>query len=835
MAAGASSSIGNGAVFAFGDLKSDTQYNIFDLSSGATLEGWNSNNLGVANFSVNGESMFDMGRVYITLDETAGSFTYYKETYNLVWCGTESDTWDRSQDNTVWKQSIGDSLSETTTYFANYDNVAFSANANLTIAEAVKVGAMTIADGASVSLTETGTLTAESIAVGDSAKLTFATEKAGYSAANISGAGTVVLDLTNDWNNALNLGADFSGETYVTSGYLDLTGATAGKTLRLADGVNANSATGTATVSANLILEGTTIVHANKSKPITYEGTVTGTNGVFESNGGSSHTFNAEVNLAEFKTANGNTNTFNAKTTLNTATITQATVNFKGETTITSANISGGTVSFYGDTTIEALNASGGTINASGKLTKVGAGALAISDATVHFNSVDIKEGSLEFTNGENTSKSVGTLTLGNSTVFSTRQNVSPDEATVINALNLSGGESTVRIGNAEAGTDSKWGNSHQGYLQFKELGLSGVESGTLNLVSNHNSGLRTIFELGDSADTSASAGTFKGEINLAVNNSGNRSASLVLSDATIAKNAHINLATNKGSSGVLSLGVNADHVTIAGLSSTLGTANAKVYSGKIGVASQTSAGYADSTDGNGTSRTLEINVAEGASYSYNGEILANLTLVKTGTGTQTLAGASSSFNGGISVEAGTLIVGHANALGTGAISMSNGAVLQANVAITLSSASQTLTLVVGEEQVVPATATYVALRSTEATGTGLITSGEGTNGKISVSGDAFVYVDVSALTGTQSALSGDTISLQLATASALDFNDENARVGWWDNSGTSWTDWSVANGYTYDTSSGLLTITIPEPSTFGLLAGLSALAVCVSRRKRRK
>ena len=157
---------------------------------------------------------------------------------------------------------------------------------------------------------------------------------------------------------------------------------------------------------------------------------------------------------------------------------------------------------------------------------------------------------------------------------------------------------------------------------------------------------------------------------------------------------------------------------------------------------------------------------------------------------------------------------------------------VQANAAITLSAESQVLTLVVGEAQIVSST---YSLRSTNATGTALITSGEGTNGKISVDGNAVVYVDVSALTETQSALSGDRISLQLATESALDFNDTNAKVGWWDESGTSWTDWSVANSYTYDSGSGLLTITIPEPSTFGLLAGLSALALCVSRRKRRK
>ncbi len=873
LSSGAEFSFDADAVIAFGDMKTGITYNVFDATNG-TLSGWNTENLDAENFTINGIVASEFGHtVHVELGVN-GTINFNAEHYNLVWSGGESGTWNRETTNASWKQVIGDSVSETTTYFANYDNVAFNGNANVTITEALKVGAMTIADGTAVALTETGTLTAESIAVGNGATLTFVTEKAGYTAANISGAGTVVLDLTNNHGNQLKLGSEFAGETHLSSGYFTITGAQVGSKLTLEGGTEFQTTdTAGTTVTADIVLKGTTGVHANSDKAVIYSKSVTG--GTYLSKGSSSHTFNGTVDLTAFNTENVATVNFNAETdidtltvdavnngnvgvtvnangtttigtfaisnnttanfadttTIATANLSGGTVNFNGETTITTTNISGGTANFIGTTTLHALNATGGTVNASGHLTKVGTEAWSIS-GTATLNSVDIQEGSLGFTNGENARKSVGTLTLGNAVVFSTRQDVSPSEATVVNALNLSGATATVRIGNAEAGTDSKWGNSHQGYLQFEELGLSGVESGTLNLVANHNSSLRTIFELGNSSASSASAGTFKGEINIAVNNSGNRSASLVISDATIAQNARINLETNKGASGVLSLGVNADKITIAGLSSTLGTANAKVYSGKIGVQSQTSDGYADSSIENGTSRTLEINVAENANYSYNGEILANLMLVKTGTGTQTLAGANTSFNGGISVEAGTLIAEHANALGTGAISVESGAVLQANAAITLSAASQSLTLVVGEAQV--ASSTY-NLRNADATGTALITKGSTESSGITVSEDTVVYVDVSALTGTQGLLSGDSISLRLATGSALNFNDANAKIGWWDDSCSSWTDWSVVNNYTYDNTSGLLTISIPEPSTFGLLAGASALSVCVSRRRRRK
>lgn len=384
LAAGASGSFDSGAHIAFGALAAETEYAIFDLSSGASLSGWDS--LGVDNFTINGVAMSDMGRVELALNSTAGTFTYYADHYDLVWSGgAAGGVWNRAEDNLVWQQSLGGSLSGELCYFANYDNVTFDSSAEVEITEAITVGSLTVTGGAEVALTESASLTAGSVTVDAGATLTFVTEKAGYLAADISGAGTVVLDLTNSWNNPLKLGASFAGETYVTSGYIDLTGASVGHTLRLADGVNANSATGVTTVSANLILEGTSIIHANSSKPITYTGSVTGENGVFKSNGGSSHTFTGVVNLAGFETLHsGNTNNFNASTTLGTATINQATVNFNGDTTITTAAISGDTTAFNGGTSITSATISGGTVNVAA--TSLDIGTLTRSGGTINFN-----------------------------------------------------------------------------------------------------------------------------------------------------------------------------------------------------------------------------------------------------------------------------------------------------------------------------------------------------------------------------------------------------------------------------------------------------------------
>lgn len=364
LSAGAIGSFDSGAHIVFGAMAAETEYAIFDLSSGASLSGWDS--LGTDNFTINGVAMSDMGRVKLALNSSAGTFTYYEEYYDLVWSGgATGGVWNRAEDNLVWQQSLAGSLSGDLCYFANYDNVTFNASAAVEVTEAVTAGSVTVTGGASVVLTETSALTATSVTVDEGATLTFATERAGYRAENMHGSGTVVLDLTNSWNNPLKLGASFAGDTYVTSGYIDLTGASVGHTLRLADGVNANSATGVTTVSADLILEGVSTIHANGSKPITYTGSVTGENGIFKSNGGSSHTFEGVVNLAGFETLHsGNTNNFNAETTLGAATISQATVNFNGDTAITTATVSGGTVNFAATAlNIGTLTRSGGTVN----------------------------------------------------------------------------------------------------------------------------------------------------------------------------------------------------------------------------------------------------------------------------------------------------------------------------------------------------------------------------------------------------------------------------------------------------------------------------------------
>ena len=55
--------------------------------------------------------------------------------------------------------------------------------------------------------------------------------------------------------------------------------------------------------------------------------------------------------------------------------------------------------------------------------------------------------------------------------------------------------------------------------------------------------------------------------------------------------------------------------------------------------------------------------------------------------------------------------------------------------------------------------------------------------------------------------------------------------VGWWE--GEAWRRFEGI--YDYSADMGLLTVAIPEPSAFGLLAGLAALALAGTRRRKRR
>ena len=184
--------------------------------------------------------------------------------------------------------------------------------------------------------------------------------------------------------------------------------------------------------------------------------------------------------------------------------------------------------------------------------------------------------------------------------------------------------------------------------------------------------------------------------------------------------------------------------------------------------------------------------------YNYSNDVYASNeivkgALVKQGAGSLTLKGKNSS-DGGTTVSAGTLIAGSATALGAGAVSVESGANLGlvADVVVT---------------------------------GVSSITLADG----------AMFLIDL-----TKYAAATESFSLDLVTGAAITFGSASAASesdeiagSWFQLKGWEKDGWTSALSYDNSGKTLSLTMTVPEPSAFGMLAGLGALALVASRRRR--
>lgn len=560
------------------------------------------------------------------LDYTAG--TAY------VWdANTASGSWNEAN----WEGGVS---------FTNGSAAVFRSTAAVTVDSATTVSDLLVENNAHLTLTETAALTATSIFVDAGSTLTFATAKAGRTE-RITGAGIVEVALTNSHGNALKLGADFAGETHVTSGYFTITDAQVGSKLVLANGVEmqTTAASGT-TVTADVELLGAVKVHANGGKNITYTGSVIGTDVAvdYQAAASATHTFDGVADLHKLTTTDKATVNFNGQTTLGELANTSSnstTVNFNGETSITTATISGANytanIGATGEATITTTTISGGALNVNGTADITTAN---LSGGTLNVNgTADIT--TLAISTGTAAVGGTGQLDITTTNISGGTLELSTAQTT-IGALNLTGG--TLNLASAGLSVTGDLVMNNAAALHFQQA-----------------AGAATTYSLAD-VKMNASPGASAGSI-------------------TIDSGVTVNAASLANGWGLGSLTVNGALNVSGELKYATGSVtNAISGSGTITTGSLTFSNYG----------TYNLSVEE---MTVRGELnmLAEWvdSRINLNAGTLTVQGATNMKNGGntrtLNISGGTLEMQGGGALAHGTLSLASGVLAQQGGETTIS------------------------------------------------------------------------------------------------------------------------------------------------------
>ena len=254
----------------------------------------------------------------------------------------------------------------------------------------------------------------------------------------------------------------------------------------------------------------------------------------------------------------------------------------------------------------------------------------------------------------EGNNKTIGTLSLADGASLAIKNTTA--------GTSVSGIIDTVQL----AGTGTIKEVQDSGYLKIGTLTLAeGTTKGTLQISkanTNGNAAYTSVVEFGSAT---APAGNFAGDIvlsNTKASGSNNHSLFVTLAGKETFSNAVVKMQTQECSGGYLGMGVKADGAVIGGLesSSAVGT-RALLFSGEANQNCGWNTGDGNNHQiGNSGARTLVIDTNAGESYTFNGRVMNNLSIVKTGEGTQAFNGKSTghgshNFNGAIEVQAGTL------------------------------------------------------------------------------------------------------------------------------------------------------------------------------------
>jgi autotransporter-associated beta strand protein len=383
-----------------------------------------------------------------------------------------------------------------------------------------------------------------------------------------------------------------------------------------------------------------------------------------------------------------------------------------------------------------------GISSGTGGLTKTGTGTWTLSGANTYSGATTITGGSLVLNNAlalqasTLTAPSVGSLSFGNLTAATFGGLTGSANLSLLN--NSSAGVA-VSIGQNNATT------TYSGILSGGGASLNKTGTGTLTL-----SGLNTF-----TGPVAIQAGTLSVNSLKAVGGG----ASALGAPTTVANGTlKLGSGTNAGALTYTGAATSTDRVidlagTTGGATLTASGTGALTFTSNL----TTSGSGAKSLTFDGTSTAA--NTFQGTIADSTGGATA---LVKTGTGAWLLAG-NNSFTGGLTLTAGTLTVGHDNALGTGTLKLAGGT-LATNAARTLTNNIQlTASSSIGGTAVGPLKLTGIVsggpnFNLTKASGVYLTLSNLNTYaGATAVTGGSLEFNTIADANGTASAVGAPT------------------------------------------------------------------------------
>ena len=748
-----------------------TTYSLVSLLGESQTLGTNWTGLGETNINISGTSI--AARDWSASFVNDGSVVITSNAGELTWVGDENGagTWDYAADNKPWTMGGAD------TAFVYNDNVTFAKDATVAIAAAgVTAGTVTIASGKTVTLSG-GNVTAQSgFELESGATLSLGAGNANGATATLADKSVYAIDAS-----AASSEISLANVTGGVDSTIEIKAYTS-PAFTTISGMSSGFS-GTLKVTGGFLnLSNPSIVNGSNVKEVVISGGIgdsstTGSGLCFM--GVSGLTFSKNI-VAEGEGG-----------VLRSYALASYSVEFTGSVTGTTIRHSdGGTHKFLGTVDLQKFVQSGAT-----------------GDQTITEFAGTTTLGTLEQTLGT-TKFTGGTANVGTMAISGGALNISGGTVSAT-TLNISGGTTTISGGTTIATNGTTVGNG--GVLV---LGASGAASHLQGVLTINNGGTVKLTG-GDATGYGNDAGTDATNViyKLVINKGGvleigtdatqsNQNQTFNMKDGVVLQGGQI---TAKNGVSNAKFDLFNTNTTTAGVTA-LASDTTAVISADICLRNKGSFDVASGMTADGVDLLVSGRLTSRAQFTV-GKIWGT-ALTKSGAGTMKLTGDNQYWTSGGSVTEGTLIAASTTALGKGGtISVSTNA---------------TLGFVAG---------TTVDMLKTTTTN-GVTTT---TNGAIQLANGAKIVVDMLGQDANQ-----EGIVLDLVSGVALSYNGVTVTA---DNVDTllgsaislkNWGEgWTQSLSYADNTLS--LTLTIPEPSTFGLLAGLGALALAGTRRRRKK